>query len=370
MKHTYSYDGEGMLTSTNGAQYVYDALDQRVEKTVGSAATEYVYFQGRVLAEINPGTSAWTDMIYAGGSMIAEVAGNQTATPVYRLLDHLGSLAVTTDNSGNMTGANVFLPFGQLVSSTTSDAFQFTGLEQDTENSSDHAWFRNYSTEQDRWLRPDPYDGSYDLLNPQSFNRYAYVGNNPLSFVDPFGLEMVTTCDASGNCVTMDDGTGEGGGGGGGGYSCGDYCTGVIAGSPPTIDPGTVSLGDLLPPDSPSSPPSSPPSPGIGPTPTGSTGGGTIARNAQNKTPPLTPQQQQRNQNCHAGIVTTGIGVVSTVGVTFVAVMAWEDIAVVAAESAGEGFMTAGHLLTGLYAGPTTAIATGFNEAIQNCGKP
>ncbi len=28
-------NGEGMLTSTNGAQYVYDALQQRVEKTGG-----------------------------------------------------------------------------------------------------------------------------------------------------------------------------------------------------------------------------------------------------------------------------------------------------------------------------------------------
>ena len=58
------------------------------------------------------------------------------------------------------------------------------------ENSSDHAWFRNYSTEQDRWLRPDPYNGSYDLLNPQSFNRYSYVENNPLRFVDPSGSHL------------------------------------------------------------------------------------------------------------------------------------------------------------------------------------
>ena len=106
---------------------------------------------------------------------------------ILRLLDHLGSLAVETDNSGNVTGANVFLPFGQLMSSTTNDSFQFTGLEQDTENSSDHAWFRNYSTEQSRWLRPDPYNGSYDLNNPQSFNRYMYVNGNPLGNVDPSG---------------------------------------------------------------------------------------------------------------------------------------------------------------------------------------
>ncbi|MHB2008298.1 MAG: hypothetical protein ACYCOX_09640, partial [Acidobacteriaceae bacterium] len=43
-------NADGMLTGSNGAQYVYDALDQRVEKTSGSASTEYIYFQGSVLA--------------------------------------------------------------------------------------------------------------------------------------------------------------------------------------------------------------------------------------------------------------------------------------------------------------------------------
>ncbi len=176
--------------------------------------------------------------------MIAEVAGNQTAVPEYRLLDHLGSLAVQTDNSGNVTGANVFLPFGQLVSSTTNDAFQFTGLEQDTENSSDHAWFRNYSTEQNRWLRPDPYDGSYDLLNPQSFNRYSYVMNNPLRFVDLLGLEedqsgCTTTTDDQGNSTTTCDGSGGSGGDGSG--SGGDGSGGGYGGSydPCASNPGT-----------------------------------------------------------------------------------------------------------------------------------
>ena len=186
--NTYTYDGEGMLTSAGGAQYVYDALQQRVEKTGGGNSTEYIYFNGKPLALYNPANGAWTDLIWAGSNLLAKVAGNQTAVPVYRLLDHEGSLVATTDNSGNVTGTNLLTPYGQLLTSSTNDPYLYAGLYQDTEYGGDEAWYRNYSTEQSRWLTPDPYNGSYDLMNPQSFNRYSYVENHPLTFTDPSGL--------------------------------------------------------------------------------------------------------------------------------------------------------------------------------------
>jgi len=37
-------------------------------------------------------------------------------------------------------------------------------------------------------MSPDPYEGSYNFSNPQSFNRYVYAINNPLSNIDPTGL--------------------------------------------------------------------------------------------------------------------------------------------------------------------------------------
>jgi len=43
-------------------------------------------------------------------------------------------------------------------------------------------------------LSLDPYGGSYDVSNPQSFNRYASAGNSPLSFVDPSGLLKADPC--------------------------------------------------------------------------------------------------------------------------------------------------------------------------------
>jgi hypothetical protein len=43
---------------------------------------------------------------------------------------------------------------------------------------------------QGRFTSPDPYLGSGKLGNPQSWNRYAYVWNNPLRLIDPNGLEV------------------------------------------------------------------------------------------------------------------------------------------------------------------------------------
>jgi len=187
--NSYSYDAEGKLVSSSGASYVYDASGQRVQKIAGGNTGEYIYFNGQPLALFHPSNGTYTDLIWAGGTMLAEVPGNQTASPLYRLTDHLGSLALETDGSGNVVGSNLYAPYGQLMTSSTSDPYAFTGLEHDTENGSYHAWARNYTIAQGRWLRPDPDDGSYDLMNPQSFNRYSYVNGNPLMFTDPTGLD-------------------------------------------------------------------------------------------------------------------------------------------------------------------------------------
>ncbi len=161
---------------------------QRVEKTGGSNPAEVVYFNGQPIALLNPSGNSWTDLIWAGSSLIAEVPGSQSATPVYRLLDHEGSLAATANSAGGILATNLFTPYGQLMNSGAGDAYSWTGLFQDTEYSGDAAWYRNYSTRQARWLTPDPYNGSYDPYNPQSFNRYSYVNGNPLGYTDPSGL--------------------------------------------------------------------------------------------------------------------------------------------------------------------------------------
>ena len=70
-----------------------------------------------------------------------------------------------------------------------------TQCSYDTENqtgSLEDFMFRRYSPVQGRWISPDPAGlGGVDPSNPQSWNRYAYVLNNPLSYTDPLGLFCV-----------------------------------------------------------------------------------------------------------------------------------------------------------------------------------
>lgn len=73
-------------------------------------------------------------------------------------------------------------------------------------------------------MSPDPYYGSYDVNNPQSMNRYSYVLNNPLAYVDPDGTSGPCDGDGSG-CDT--------------GCQYDDPCGGL-----PPSDPGPVVPGD------------------------------------------------------------------------------------------------------------------------------
>ncbi|MBW4028715.1 MAG: hypothetical protein HIU93_15170 [Acidobacteria bacterium] len=202
MAHVYQYNAEGRLksvdaSSSNQTIYYYDGLGRRVRKeSVDGQVTEYTYLGlgGTVLSIKNPNAGTqWTDFISTGGPQFAMIPGTQNAAPEYRMLDHLGSLALLADNAGNVIGSNGYAPYGQLLPgagiSQSVDAFQFTGHERDYEDATDATLYRQYSPIQGRFLSPDPYMGSYDLTNPQSFNRYSYVGNMPMAFTDLLGLD-------------------------------------------------------------------------------------------------------------------------------------------------------------------------------------
>jgi hypothetical protein len=70
---------------------------------------------------------------------------------------------------------------------------------------------RRYNRQWSRFDQPDPYDGSYSLTDPQSFNRYSYVQNDPVNFVDPTGLNLSSVnCYLSAQVFSRPDNEGGG----------------------------------------------------------------------------------------------------------------------------------------------------------------
>jgi len=89
-----------------------------------------------------------------------------------------------------------YAPFGEPYAETATTNRNFTGQTEDTTPGLYDFLFRQQSQSQGRWLVPDPAGlAAVDITNPQTWNRYAYVANNPLSFTDHLGLALDETPD-------------------------------------------------------------------------------------------------------------------------------------------------------------------------------
>ena len=228
--HSYTYDAEGNIVAVDGgstAQYVYDVFNRRIHVQTASGTTEYIYdYAGRRISSwVSPNNNGNEGRIYWDGQLVAH--RSLEALTYFDHQDTLGTQRIRTNYGGYVASTYLSLPWGDGYSATVNnyggdqDNEHFAGLERDAESDTEHAQFRNYASAQGRWLAPDPYVGSYDLTNPQSFNRYAYVLNNPVAFSDPTGLFTLppsnpSPCDYV-SCNTPSGPSGGGGGGGGGG---------------------------------------------------------------------------------------------------------------------------------------------------------
>ena len=211
---SFQYDATGQQTyaSNSNTSMGYDGDGLRVKKTEGTGknmgTTYYLrssVLGGQVIAEIGP-TGTWRrGYVYLGGQLLAiqDVAQNQV---LWAHQEPYSKGQRLTDANGAITARLEFDPFGGAVSNNlphtptggwvANEALQrkkFTTYERDA-NGGDEAMMRRYEKKWSRFTQPDPYDGSYNLRNPQTLNRYAYVGNNPVSFTDPTGLLLALVC--------------------------------------------------------------------------------------------------------------------------------------------------------------------------------
>ena len=82
---------------------------------------------------------------------------------------------------------NKFYAFGETdtIDSGSDNNYKYTGKELDSETGLYYYGARYYNPEVGRFIQADALKGSVN--DPLSLNRYAYVQNNPLKFVDPTG---------------------------------------------------------------------------------------------------------------------------------------------------------------------------------------
>jgi RHS repeat-associated protein len=123
----------------------------------------------------------------------------QSATSVttrYVQTDNLGSIAVITDESGNVVERDSYAvpqradnPSGSLTSQTTRG---FTGQEELTDAGLVHLNGRVYDPLVGRMMSADPFVP--DPMNGQAWNRYSYVINNPLALTDTNGYCFLGMC--------------------------------------------------------------------------------------------------------------------------------------------------------------------------------
>jgi RHS repeat-associated protein len=218
--NSMKYDAEGRMNPTTGTIYTYDGNDRRVAKSDG---TVYWVDDNTQPLSVGNTTSVTRDYIFFNNKRIGFVSLT-SGNPYYYLSDHLNSTAVISSGDGKAIQWEAdYFPFGSIRTVFTNlldNHYLFTGTEYDYETGYDYAIARYLSGQFGRFLRPDPYDGSMDVADPQSLNRYTYVRNNAINLSDPLGLD-----DGCGlNCGGGDDGGcdfGCGGGDFGGGFDLG-----------------------------------------------------------------------------------------------------------------------------------------------------
>ena len=182
---TYTQSSTNTTTATvaNKVTYAYDQTGQRTKKTANDTTTIYPFKHYE-----KDGTKT-TKYIYAGNNLVATIENNNSVKYIHT--DHLDSTNVTTDNQGFVTHVSDYYPYGKKRIDAGSDNTnkQFIGQYFDKESELSYLNARYYDGVRGKFLSQDPvfWRSGQNLIDPQSFNSYAYARNNPIMYQDQNG---------------------------------------------------------------------------------------------------------------------------------------------------------------------------------------
>jgi RHS repeat-associated protein len=195
------YDFENRLVRRGNVTIVYDGDGNRVSETVGGATVSYL------VAEVNP--TGYPQVVQErqnqfgpilknyewGLQLIAE--GDLSQSPLhYYGMDGHGSVRYLTDTTGKITDTYDYDAFGNLISQTgtTANNYLFAGEQFDPALGVYYNRARFYDPKNGRFLNADPSEGTQD--DPVSLHKYLYARNNPVSLIDPSGLDFLSDFEA------------------------------------------------------------------------------------------------------------------------------------------------------------------------------
>jgi RHS repeat-associated protein len=200
--HSYTWDAAGRYATIDGTAQVSDALGRLVDIIISGGPSLELFYGPDGLSRVGfQGQTPRTGKLNLPGGGSAIYDAENSGLFLYSHSDHLGSTRLLTTPARAFSQSQAYAPFGEPYATSSLSPYQsFTGQNSHAGLDTYSFLYRQYG-DQGRWVSPDPAGlAAVDRSNPQSWNRYAYVLNNPLALVDSLGLECAFLND-SGNGI-------------------------------------------------------------------------------------------------------------------------------------------------------------------------
>ena len=193
--NTVTYDAENCVSTYQPyigltTTYAYDTQNHRIWSWPGTTDT-WGNVSGYTVNIYTP--SGLKLATYTVGPSVNDYNGQATpfmASGIITSDQYFGSRRLALMDQLGSVGT--YFPWGENKGSTNpQDTWSFATYWQDSVSGLDYANNRYYSNAYGRFMTPDPFTNGGRLSEPQSWNRYAYAGADPVNHLDPSGLDFI-----------------------------------------------------------------------------------------------------------------------------------------------------------------------------------
>ena len=132
-------------------------------------------------------------------ALLSGIADAQANKVTYIYTDPQGTPLLEADVNGNVTATFDYRPYGNIAMGAPTGQPGYTGHVADSDSGMIYMQARYYDPLVGRFLSTDPLGPSPGSID--YFNRFSYVGDNPVARVDPFGRYI---CKTEGGCDDFD----------------------------------------------------------------------------------------------------------------------------------------------------------------------